>query len=160
MARKFMNNETNIKIIAYDDRYARAAVKMWRDSKEKALGQKDIHSFNDHLNFLRSVLIKENKVYLAIDTESDTVAGLLALDGSRLDQLYIHNDYQKMGIGRRLLNRAKELSPGKLELFTFEVNKNARAFYEKHGFKIVGRGFENEENLPDIKYEWIKNNDV
>jgi hypothetical protein len=50
---------------------------------------------------------------------------------------------------------AKELSPGKLQLFTFEINKNAQTFYAKHNFKVIGRGFENEENLPDIKYEWI-----
>jgi ribosomal protein S18 acetylase RimI-like enzyme len=153
-------NRKTIEIIAYDDRYARAAVKMWRDSKQEALKQKDIHSFNNHLNFLQSVLIKENKVFLAVDKPSETVVGLLAINGSRLNQLYIHNDYQKTGIGSRLLNLAKELSPGKLELFTFEVNNNARAFYEKHGFKIVGRGFENEENLPDIKYEWLKIIDV
>ena len=152
-----MIDEPDIKIIAFNDKYARDAVKMWRASKEQALGQKDIHSFNDHLNFLRVVLIKENKVYLAIDQEPDTVAGLLAISGTWLNQLYIHINYQKSGIGSRLLNLAKELSPGKLELFTFEVNKNAQAFYEKHGFRIIARGSENEENLPDIKYEWIKN---
>lgn len=149
-----------IEIIDYDERYARAAVKMWRASKEKAIGQKDIHSFEDHLAFLRFVLVRENKVFLAIDKKTETVAGLIAIKGSELNQLYIHTDYQGTGIGSRLLNLAKELSPGKLQLFTFEVNKKARAFYEKHGFKIIGRGFENEENLPDIKYEWLKSLDV
>lgn len=155
-----MSERPEIEIIDYDDKYARDAVKMWRDSKEKAIGQKDIHSFKEHLAFLRFVLVKENKVFLAIDKKTETVVGLLAICGSQLDQLYIHNDYQKTGIGSRLLNLAKELSPGNLRLFTFEVNKNARAFYEKHGFNIIGRNFENEENLPDIKYEWIKKIDV
>ena len=151
-----MSERPEIEIIDYDDKYARDAVKMWRDSKEKAIGQKDIHGFEEHLAFLRFVLVKENKVFLAIDKETGTVAGLMAVKGNELDQLYIHNDYQKKGIGSRLLNLAKEMSPGKLELFTFEINTNARAFYEKHGFKIIGRNFENEENLPDIKYEWVK----
>ena len=61
-----------------------------------------------------------------------------------------------MGIGSRLLQMAKELSPENLQLFTFVINKGAQAFYEKHGFTIVDRGYENEENLPDLKYEWIK----
>jgi ribosomal protein S18 acetylase RimI-like enzyme len=155
-----MVKDAEIEVIAYDEKYARGAVKMWRDSKEKALEQKDAHSFAEHLAFLRFVLVKENRVFLAIDKKSATVAGLMAIRGSRLDQLYIHSDYQKTGIGSRLLNLAKELSPGTLRLFTFEVNKNARAFYEKHGFKIIGRGSANEENLPDIEYEWIKNNGV
>lgn len=146
----------NIKIIDYDDKHALDTVRMWRDSKEKALGVKDVHGFDDHLNFLRTKLIKENKVYLAIDERTDNVVGIMAIAGSELNQLYIHAGYQRVGIGSRLLQMAKELSPGKLQLFTFEVNKNAQAFYEKHGFTIIGRGHENEENLPDIRYEWVK----
>jgi ribosomal protein S18 acetylase RimI-like enzyme len=145
-----------IKIIDYDDKYALDTIRMWRESKEKALGVKDVHSFDEHLSFLRTRLIKENKVLLAIDECTDTVVGIMALAGSELDQLYIHVGYQRMGIGSRLLQMAKELSPGKLQLFTFEVNKNAQAFYEKHGFAIIGRGYENEENLSDIRYEWVK----
>ena len=33
----------------------------------------------------------------------------------------------------------KELSGGKLRLFTFEVNEGAQAFYEKNGFRFVGK---------------------
>ncbi|MGD7018473.1 GNAT family N-acetyltransferase, partial [Bacillus altitudinis] len=62
--------------------------------------------------------------------------------------------YQGMGIGTALLSRAKEQSSGRLTLYTFEINKNAQRFYEKHGFNIIGRGYENEEYLPDILYEW------
>ncbi len=142
-----------IKIIPYDEKYAAETVKMWRESKEKALGQKEIHDFEDHLNFLKTVLVKENEVFLAVDEANERIVGILAVEGEHLNQLYIHNDYQNKGIGARLLNLAKEMSDT-LRLFTFEINKNAQGFYEKHGFKIIGRGFENEENLPDILYEW------
>lgn len=151
-----MSISAHIKIIAYEDRYARDTISMWRDSKEKALGVKEVHDFDDHLNFLRTKLIKENKVYLAIDERTDKVAGIMAIAGSELNQLYIHVDYQSMGIGSQFLKIAKDLSPGKLQLFTFAVNKSAQAFYEKHGFTIIGRGHENEENLPDLRYEWVK----
>lgn len=75
-----MNSSADIKIINYNDAYARDTISMWRDSKEKALGVKEVHDFDDHLNF-----------------------------------------------------------------------------YEKHGFTIIGRGHANEENLPDLRYEWVKN---
>jgi len=51
-----MSSSTNIKIIDYDDQYALDTVRMWRESKEKALGVKDVHSFDDHLDFLRTKL--------------------------------------------------------------------------------------------------------
>lgn len=85
------------------------------------------------------------------------VVGVIAYNDGEISQLYIHIEYQGMGIGRMLLDRAKVQSSGKLSLYTFEVNKNAQQFYEKHGFKIIGRGHENEENLPDIQYEWESN---
>ncbi|HSK72214.1 MAG TPA: GNAT family N-acetyltransferase [Pyrinomonadaceae bacterium] len=149
-----MKDNPKIKIIPYDEKYAEETVQMWRDSKEKALGVKDTHDFADHLNFLKTVLVKENKVFLAIVENADKAVGILVVAGNELNQLYIHNDYQGIGIGTRLLEIAKDSSGGKLRLFTFEVNKGAQTFYEKHGFKVIGRGFENEENLPDILYEW------
>lgn len=153
-----MNRNPKIKIVPYHEKYAEETVEVWRDSKEKALGVKDMHDFADHLNFLKTVLVKENRVFLAIDEDAHKAIGILAVKGNELNQLYIHNDYQGLGIGSRLLEIAKDLSGGWLRLFTFEVNKGAQEFYEKHGFKIIGRGFENEENLPDILYEWKSRN--
>ena len=63
-------------------------------------------------------------------------------------------DFQRQGIGSRLLALAKELSRGKLQLHTFEINLGARAFYEKHGFRVIGQGNDNEEGFPDLLYEW------
>jgi ribosomal protein S18 acetylase RimI-like enzyme len=150
-----MSSTSNFKIIEFEDKYARDTVKMWRDSKERALGTKDPHEFDNQLEFLRMRLSRTNKVYLAIQETTDTVIGMLALDGSELNQLYIHNDFQRAGIGTALLELAKQLSPAKLQLYTFEINRTAQAFYEKHGFRIIGRGYENVEGLADIRYEWI-----
>jgi ribosomal protein S18 acetylase RimI-like enzyme len=145
-----------IKIIDYNDKYALDTVQMWRESMETALGVKDKHSLAEQLHYLQNVVIKENQTYLAIDTQTDKVVGLLAVAGSELNQLYVHVAYQDAGIGTHLLNLAKELSPGKLQLYAFEVNKKAQAFYEKHGFSIIGRGFEPEWKLADIRYEWAE----
>jgi ribosomal protein S18 acetylase RimI-like enzyme len=126
---------------------------MWRDSKERAIGQKEIHSFENHLHFLNHILTKQYQIDLAL--VDDKVVGMIAYNEREISQLYIHIGYQGIGIGKTLLEKVKEQSSGRLTLYTFEVNKNAQRFYEKHGFKIIGRGQENEENLPDIQYEWI-----
>jgi hypothetical protein len=42
-------------ITQYSPKYAEETVKMWRDSKEKALGQKAIHSVEDHVYFLNHI---------------------------------------------------------------------------------------------------------
>lgn len=142
----------NIVIIKYIPKYAEQTVEMWRNSKEQALGQKEIHSFENHVNFLNYILQDQFQVYLALVDE--VVVGMIAYNENEISQLYIHLDFQGMGIGQTFLEKAKEQSTGRLTLHTFEVNKKAQGFYEKHGFKIIGRGYENEENLPDILYEW------
>nr|WP_082861574.1 GNAT family N-acetyltransferase [Fictibacillus phosphorivorans] len=125
---------------------------MWRDSKLKAIGIREIHSFETHIYFLNNILMKEFIVELAIVNEK--VAGMIAYHQSEISQLYVHNHFQQFGIGKTLLQRAKGTSTGRLILRTFEVNKKAQRFYEKNGFTVIGRGHENEENLPDLLYEW------
>ena len=143
-----------VTLITYDSKYAVDAVAMWRDSKERALGVREIHSFESHVDFLNQILNEENTVYLAIRRNRESVVGLMATDGVYINQLYIHIDYQRMGIGERFLRLAKTESSGRLRLRTFDINSGARTFYEKHGFEIIGHGCDNEENLPDILYEW------
>ncbi|MGX9134637.1 GNAT family N-acetyltransferase [Rummeliibacillus sp. JY-2-4R] len=126
---------------------------MWRESKEQAIGQKEIHSFQDHVYFLNHILAEQYQIDLALIDEK--VVGMIAYNKNEINQLYVHIDYQGNRIGQTLLEKAKAQSSGRLSLYTFEINENAQAFYEKHGFEIIGRGHENEENLPDIQYEWV-----
>lgn len=142
-----------IEIIPYNSAYAEDAVRMWRESKERAIGQKELHSFDDHVFFLNNILKRDNEIYIAAD--HNKVVGIIAFNANEINQLYIHNDYQGKGLGKRLLDMAKANSKGSLVLYTFEVNRKAQQFYERNGFKIIGRGHENEENLDDIKYEWL-----
>lgn len=153
-----MNTPARIDLIEFDERYAVATVKMWRDSKAQALGIEEQHSFANHVEFLTKSLINDNSIFLAVD-DTDQVAGFIATDGEFVNQLYIHPDYQRQGIGSRLLALAKDRSSGKLSLYTFEINPGAQRFYEKHGFRIIGRGSDNEEQLPDILYRWTSSPD-
>jgi GNAT superfamily N-acetyltransferase len=147
-----MNVNKQYAIIEYHPKYASKTVKMWRDSKEQAIDQKEIHPFENHVYFINHILPERFQINLAVINEK--VVGLIAYNKTEINQLYIHVDHQGIGIGEALLNIAKKHSSGSLTLYTFEKNKNAQRFYEKHGFIIIGRGTENEENLPDILYEW------
>ncbi|MCW8380197.1 GNAT family N-acetyltransferase [Streptomyces justiciae] len=84
------------------------------------------------------------------------IVGIMVLDGDLLSQLYLAPDWRGRGIGDRFVALAKERSPRGLQLWTFQVNKPAHRFYERHGFVAVehtdGRG--NEEREPDVRYVW------
>ena len=151
-----MTDAGGIEVICFDESYAVAAVDMWRDSKQRAIGIPENHSFNEQLLFLTESLVSNNSVYLSIDRDKGLPVGLLATDGDFLNQLYVHVDYQRKGIGSSLLDLAKQKSNGRLRLYTFECNRGAQRFYEKHGFQLLGGGSDNEEGLPDLLFEWRK----
>ncbi|SDX07692.1 GNAT family N-acetyltransferase [Paenibacillus sp. CF384] len=142
-----------ISITPYNAKYAEQTIEMWRASKEKAIGQQALHSVEDHIYFLNEILPQRFHIQVALIDEK--VVGIIAFNEREVSQLYIHIDHQGIGIGQTLLDQAKEQSSGKLTLYTFEINEIAQRFYEKNGFTVISRGHENEENLPDILYEWV-----
>jgi putative acetyltransferase len=74
-------------------------------------------------------------MHLAWDT--DRLVGFLALKPATqcLDQLFIGPEAQGIGIGRRLLDLAKERLPNGLWLRTSADNRRARRFYERNGLR-------------------------
>ncbi|HJP89506.1 MAG TPA: GNAT family N-acetyltransferase [Candidatus Limnocylindrales bacterium] len=121
------------------------------------------HSDDDVREWARTKLIPQMETWVAVDDgaedpESDGmehVVGLMTLAPGWLEQLYVDPTRLGEGIGRMLLDLAKELQPNLL-LWTFQVNERARRFYERNGFSVVRFGDEsnNEEHQPDVQYIW------
>ena len=98
------------------------------------------------------VVLPTTTVWVA---ETDgAIVGFFGLDGNTLEHMYVHPDYQRAQIGAALLEQARLLSPKHLQLYTFAQNKGARRFYARHGFRAIAFGSDNEENQPDVLYEW------
>ena len=93
--------------------------------------------------------------WVAVD-EMGTIVAMMEVRPGELDQLYVRPDRLGQGIGRRLLDVARERSPDGLTLYTFQVNDRARRFYERNGFVAdwFGDGSANEERQPDVRYVW------
>ena len=111
------------------------------------------YTADQNLAFFREVICIEHEVWLAVDGE--TVLGLMALAGGEIDQLHVAPECQRQGVGSALLEKARELSPEWLGLFTHQRNEKARRFYEAKGFLAVRFGTSPPpENEPDVRYEW------
>ncbi|HZI51381.1 MAG TPA: GNAT family N-acetyltransferase [Terriglobia bacterium] len=88
-------------------------------------------------------------------TIRDKIAGFLAMKGSYIGWLYIDPNHWREGLGSRLLDFAKSLSPHGLELHTHQENHTGRGFYEKHEFQAVRFGVSPPpECAPDVEYHW------
>ena len=99
-------------------------------------------------------LLPTTETWLA-EADGHVVAFLSLADGW-VEQLYVAPEWTGRGIGSGLMRLAKERQPGGLQLWTFQVNRGARRFYERHGFAVAEEtdGAGNEERQPDVRYVW------
>ncbi len=122
------------------------------------------HTDEEVREWIRDVVVPAREIWVAVDGEGSgdggpgggEVVGLMVVGPDELDQLYVAPDRLGTGIGRRLLDLAKERSPEGLTLHTFQVNARARRFYERNAFVAdwLGDGSDNEEGQPDVRYVW------
>lgn len=116
-----------------------------------------VHSAAQTLGWVLKSLIPSGGVTIA--TLDECVVGVLAsshADGaSWIDQLYVHPEYCRRGVGSQLLGAALSSLPRPIRLYTFQQNGDARRFYERHGFLPIrwSDGAGNEEGCPDVLYE-------
>ena len=129
---------------------------VWRISREKSLPEfqrEKGHFFYEDQNYFQNHILQNNQVWV-VESGQCSVA-FMAMNKDFIDQLYIHPDHQRRGIGQALLGFARQLSPDHLWLYTLQINVNARAFYEKNGFVAEKLGISPPpENEPDVEYHW------
>lgn len=129
---------------------------LWRRSREQAFPdfqRRKGHTFEEDRAYFRDVILINNDVWV-VEKDGQPVA-FMAIAGDLIDQLYVHPDYQRNGLGESLLAHARTLSPEHLRLYTLQINTIGRAFYEKNGFRIVKLGISPApESEPDILFEW------
>lgn len=91
-----------------------------------------------------------------VEDEGGVLVGYAELQGDWLDDLYVAPAAQRRGLGTALLELVKALRPGGFELWVFESNTPARAFYARHGLVELERtdGSGNEERAPDVRMRW------
>lgn len=113
-----------------------------------------IHKREDEQHFAAELV---RRGWVTVARKDGAVVGFMARDGEDVVALYIDRSARGQGVGGALIARAKRKAR-RLELWTFQFNHAARAFYESHGFVEVARtgGARNDEKLPDIKYQWEK----
>lgn len=106
-----------------------------------------LHSRAEDLSFV-SGLLRTHTVRVAEGL------GFLARQGAVVDALYLSPEGRGRGLGRALLAEVKVLSL--VQLWTFQANTRARAFYLREGFCEVRftDGSGNDEKLPDVWMEW------
>ncbi len=116
-----------------------AAIELWRQTWQEAYPALD---FSARLDWWRarwrSELVPSATIVVA--ETAGALVGFVTVNrhSGYLDQIVVAPHRWGAGIAEMLLDEAKRLSPGRLELHVNQDNARAVRFYRKHGFRIAG----------------------
>ncbi|MDN0194893.1 GNAT family N-acetyltransferase [Streptomyces sp. S.PNR 29] len=151
-----MSPEPTVRLRRAAGQDAAASADVWLRSFAAALPAVVRPRSDDEVRaYFRDVLVPLRETWVA-ETAGDGVIGVMVLDEGELSQLYLAPEWRGHGLGDRFVALAKQRRPHALSLWTFQVNKPAHRFYERHGFVAVEwtDGSGNEEREPDVRYLW------
>ena len=108
-----------------------------------------LHTRDEDLGFVRGLLATH-----VVRVGFAGGVGFLARRGVEVTALYLAPDARGKGLGKALLDEAKVV--GHLQVWAFQANHGARAFYRREGFREVRftDGADNDERMPDVWMEW------
>jgi diamine N-acetyltransferase len=110
---------------------------------EKAFNVKQLEKELSNISSQFFFVYFNNEVagYLKVNTQ-DAQSENMGEDSLEIERIYIGSKFQKLGLGKYLINKAIEIAveQGKTKIWlgVWEKNENALAFYKKIGFVQAG----------------------
>jgi putative acetyltransferase len=134
-----------------------AAIELWRRSWQRTFPDID---FAARTPWWRERWRRELAPAAIITmAESDGVpVGFVTLDPATgyLDQIVVAPECWGGAVAALLLDEAKRLAPGRIELLVNKDNARAIGFYRKHGFALVGDDVNPVSGRPVYRMRWPK----
>lgn len=133
---------------------AKAVAVILKTSRQSAMPYlQHSHTPEEDYAFIKDIVMQECRVVVA--EEDNDILGFVAFNDDWIDHLYLLPEAQGKGVGSLLLNEELKKSDD-YQLWVFQRNIAARAFYEAKGFKVIREtdGQDNDEKEPDVLYRW------
>ena len=147
--------------------YKKEVVRMIRKLKEKDINivmeiwlETNISAHNfiseeywmNNYEFVKNELPK-SEIY--VYEERDNIYGFIGIINGYIEGIFVKEEHQSKGIGKKLLDYCKEKYP-KLSLNVYEKNYNAIRFYNREKFKITGKKIDSTTKEVEYDMEWKK----
>lgn len=110
----------------------------------------DAHKFiskeywNENYNIVKDMYIPMSKTFVYED--NDDIRGFISIiNNDFIGALFVEKNYQSQGIGKSLIDYAKNLYDN-LSLAVYKENEKALEFYKNMGFKIISENINEDTN--------------
>jgi len=110
----------------------------WRESHKSFCSREfiELHDEKHQQEYIRGEMAR-GCVFFMLKREK--YLGIMSVNGSLIENLYVLPEYQNMGTGTELLRFAMDMCDGTPTLWILDNNTGARRLYERHGFALSGR---------------------
>ena len=122
-------------------------LRIWLDASVGAHDFVDRDFWQSKINDMENAYIPASETYVYED--EGAITGFLSLCDNTLAALFVAPEYQGKGIGRKLIEKAKELRQG-LELSVYKANERAVRFYEMCGFTCGAERVDARTGHPEL----------
>ena len=108
----------------------------------------------ENFNKVKNFYLPNSDTYVFM--ENGEIEGFISITkNNHIGALFVKQQYQRKGIGRKLINYCKE-KYNNLDLNVYDKNGNAIAFYMAMGFKNVGVKIDESTKEKEYIMEWKK----
>lgn len=126
------------------------AAEIWLEANLQAHGFIPRAYWEEQLETVRD-LLPQAELYVWQD--GGAIQGFIGLNGDHVEGLFVRPPLQGRGIGKALLDRARD-AHGRLTLNVYRKNERAAAFYAREGFQVRGEGVDGNTGEPEYTMVW------
>ncbi len=128
------------------------AAEIWLDTNIRAHSFISSKYWESNLNAVREML-PQAEVYVYENENQKEIQGFIGLDGTYIAGIFVWYTAQSHGIGKRLLDYAKE-KKSRLSLNVYQKNTKAVRFYLREGFRIRQETIDRNTGEKEYSMQW------
>lgn len=131
-----------------------AVMQIWIDTNIKAHDFIPKEYWESNYEIVKEIL-PDAEIYVHEDDTADFIDGFIGLTDNYIAGIFVKEDKQSKGIGKKLLNYVKNIKPN-ISLSVYQKNTKAVRFYKREQFQIVSENVDDITNEKEFIMEWNK----
>lgn len=131
-----------------------AVMQIWLDTNIKAHDFIPKEYWENNYEIVKEIL-PDAEIYVHEDDTAGFIDGFIGLTNNYIAGIFVKEDKQSKGIGKKLLNYVKNIKPN-ISLSVYQKNTKAVRFYKREQFKFVSENVDDIINEKEFIMEWNK----
>ncbi|OUP75297.1 N-acetyltransferase [Anaeromassilibacillus sp. An172] len=131
-----------------------AVMQIWLDTNIKAHDFIPKEYWENNYEIVKEIL-PDAEIYVHEDDTAGFIDGFIGLTDNYIAGIFVKEDKQSKGIGKKLLNYVKNVKSN-ISLSVYQKNTKAVRFYKREQFQIVSENVDDITNEKEFIMEWNK----